>query len=78
MVPDAWRCSAPKLQAYPDEYEELPLTSISWEYGKPQLYGRAVESVQEQPPVVSCQFAVKPQYPTLVELSETGNKQLTT
>src|SRR5579864_744284 len=33
------------------------LTSANWEYGKPQLYGRAVESVQKQRPVVQLSAA---------------------
>jgi hypothetical protein len=43
-IASSGRCA--NLQAYPDECNESLLTSADWEYGKPQLYGRAVEGVQ--------------------------------
>jgi hypothetical protein len=46
MPPTVLGGDCAKLQACPDECEESLLTSADWEYGKPQLYGRAVEGVQ--------------------------------
>ena len=47
FLPDAGSHSSPKSQGYPDECRKSALTSkIAVVNGKPQLYGRAVESVQ--------------------------------
>jgi len=38
------------LQGYPDKSVEYLLYLSEWEYGKPQLYGSAVDTVQEPEP----------------------------